>query len=714
MVVTKHFYPDCMVVIVPGFQSTQIDESQAMVFSNTQGSLREITSISVNLTVANSPGTFNITLSDTANKFILPDDPVKEIGDLYTYSKNQTKDAATDIPKVNFMGANYYEFDGYDTGENAWLNFAHASIEDEKGRYPVYFRRDLQNNIVECWAFTYSGEIIKVAPAGVEADINDFLNSIDGDVATYDVVSKENPSDKPREFTIHKSKNSDFNTKYRDIEEQGEDTKLFLKGKCRINPMDRIVIFMSKRFETGKSESTAKDNAGRELIRVFTGFVNTVQQGYSENNNTVTIQGEDVTKMMRLSVVNVNPSLDANRNVDLDRSTDDVITLYTDILKGLNPPEIVKFLTVGGEIRSAGGTYNIKRTGSYELAKTNSKEKPSTYVIDVKTKLLRLSKDSELSGIRTGKSNAILASFKDILGELFSPTKVHIINPFIHGGNIEGFRAYEKAFNSGNYQLYQNEFKVKRDVVYQIAEDTAFTFYADRDGEVWYCPPRYNNTHILTAENPEIFIIRTEDIISYGFIEDDAKVFSSVTVSTEPDWEFAGTDIGQLSPYTATFKDENIMLQYGQRIFTYSNPLINTKGTYVDNTGKQANLDMIEKNQKVLQMYAKNLLQKMMAENRTGQITITGRAELPPGYPIYIPIRNMIYYVESVDHSLSFGNRFETTLHLSYGRKPWENIPEILYLSSSDPFGAGLTNKSTGANKIDVVKKASGKPITKK
>jgi len=52
--------------------------------------------------------------------------------------------------------------------------------------------------------------------------------------------------------------------------------------------------------------------------------------------------------------------------------------------------------------------------------------------------------------------------------------------------------------------------------------------------------------------------------------------------------------------------------------------------------------------------------------------------------PVYIPMRNMMYYVETVEHSFSFGGQFSTTLHLAYGHKPWELLPEILAFSKND------------------------------
>jgi hypothetical protein len=76
--------------------------------------------------------------------------------------------------------------------------------------------------------------------------------------------------------------------------------------------------------------------------------------------------------------------------------------------------------------------------------------------------------------------------------------------------------------------------------------------------------------------------------------------------------------------------------------------------------------------------YAKSLLIRLNAARFVGTITILGRPELRMHMPIYIPTRNMIYYITGIDHNLTFGGTFTTSLQLKYGHKPWEVIPEIL------------------------------------
>jgi len=83
-------------------------------------------------------------------------------------------------------------------------------------------------------------------------------------------------------------------------------------------------------------------------------------------------------------------------------------------------------------------------------------------------------------------------------------------------------------------------------------------------------------------------------------------------------------------------------------------------------------------------LYAKSILQRILASKYQGQITIPLRVELDPGRPVFIPIRNMLYYVETVEHDIDFGGKATTTLHLSYGRKPWEMLPELITYDKQD------------------------------
>jgi hypothetical protein len=666
-----HYYPDAMVIFVRGFQQTTPKGLDYIVASNL-GEVKEISSINVTLTVKNSPGTFSLTIVDTANKFIDPDIPKNEIPVLFRSSNRKisssisTDDGTQKISSKNTSevrggsssDGNYYEFETYEK----WWDFEHGILEEVDGtgdRYPIYYIRNTAVGIFERFAFDKNGYIIKI----VKEDDTDgewtYQMVPNGSKQSYKVITPDKPKGENRDYIVWKYKNSDFINLYKDTEEQGEGEYTFNRGRCKISPMDRVVIFMSERFGEGEyTDETTK----RKLTRVFTGVVNTVQQGYSDNQSTIDVKGEDVTKYMRLSVINVNPGLPLDSNTIVDHTSDEHLSVWVDVFKGMDAPTIIKSLLLGNGDGSAQGEYSrnkITAIGLYTLGNSNL-NKDYKYDPSLNT----------FVGEKGGKGTDRVINFTAALGSLFTKNTVHIVNPFIKGSSLKGFRAYELAIKD-NWSFYQSDFKTRREIAANIAEETNFLFYANRFGEIWFHPPRYSNTHILGAKNPKVYIIDTDSIISYGFVEDDSQVYSSVYISTTP--AFGAEQSESIGVYNSSYRDDGVVLKYGQRLFTASNPLINVTVDVSYNKGKQQ-----------LQLFAKSLLQKLLAGMYQGQVTILGRVELDPGYPVYIPIRNMVYFVETVEHSFSFNGTFTTTLSLAYGRKPWEMVPEILTFSAND------------------------------
>lgn len=87
----------------------------------------------------------------------------------------------------------------------------------------------------------------------------------------------------------------------------------------------------------------------------------------------------------------------------------------------------------------------------------------------------------------------------------------------------------------------------------------------------------------------------------------------------------------------------------------------------------------------LLNMQRKNILQ--------GSITIAGNEYMQPGEVVYIESQDLLFYVEDVSHSFSFGGSYNTTLSLKYGRNPGEYIPTML-----DIVGKSLYSNRFQAN----------------
>jgi hypothetical protein len=682
-----HYYPDALVVFVKSFKGIETLTQNDLLLAS--GQAKEITSIQVTMTVGSSPSTFSITLNDVANRFSVRDHPDEEVANLRSNSEFQIQRDRDqrNLKPITDGGLSYYEFDGFKDCKYPWLTFEHGVLVDDAtgDRCVMNYRRRADGSIAERWAFDAVGRIIRFSDKYSEAFFNDPTNNgvYVGGLPVRDIDGKVTSHN----YIFYKYKNSDFLGKY----QTGVNDSLKV-GRCKIEPMDRVAVFLSERFqETENGDYKVVQTPKANLVRGFTGLVNTVQMAYADSGNTITVNGEDVTKWMKISVVPVNPSAlpkddQAGGALRFSATDDSQFNIYTNIFQSIRTPDVIRLLTLGTEglDRSARARLhafkNVKfrGIGFYSAARTKNKNNENIVYDAKKDRFVVVRNKQQVATVS-------VIDFTGMLGTLFTKSAVHVIDPT--ETKLATYLAYNKNFQLP--QTLQSEFQTRRDICYKAATDSNFNFYADRNGHIWFHPPRYSNAWILTQQNDKLYIIDDDSIISYGFVEEDTNVYSTCIVSSEPDLNknvTPGTENFNRGSYT----DEMIMHKFGTKIITMSNPFIASikQGPTSFSTANAI-------------FYAKAMLQRLLANKMQGQITLTGRAELDPGYPVYIPFRNMIYWVETVEHSLQFGGRYETTIHLSYGHKPWESIAEVITQSfdmihSTDGHIRIEREKSTG------------------
>ena len=669
MAKVTHYYPDAMVVFVKGFRDVENVSADKLLTIQT----KSIMSINLTMTVANNPSTFSLSINDVGNQFLLPDQPEQEISNLENNSDYQVRrDETTRDITSSTQPVHAYEFNGYNNGEYPWLSFEWGTLIDPstKQRFMIYYKRDINNNIVYRWAFDENGEVIRVSDSIAESTFQDPQSN-----GTTFLFHIDNSSD--RRFTLYKFKNQDFINKY-----QLDVPNPLQHGRCKIEPQDRLVIFLSKRYKEGNSGTFILNEAPKtELIRAFTGLVNTVQVSYNEGSgNTINVTGEDVTKWLHLSVVDVDPAAIMGQELDMlkySATNSDALNWYTKIFQGLTTPEVVKLMCLGTQGYEADSRSkseksvleshaSIRGVGVFSAA-SHTNVNPETVTYDPE-------KDEFIVTDSTATPNSKRISTIDIrgiLGNLFQKNSVHVVDPTkvnLQGDPskiIDTYNAYNQLFNIP--QKFQAEFHTRREICESAATDSNYNFYADRNGHIWFHPPRYYNGWILSQENDKLYIMDDDSIISWAFVEDDTNVYSACIVSSEPNLLTGTPPANGIENFNrGAYIDETIMYKYGTKILTASNPFISGLDPGISFSNNKLNF------------WAKALLQHHLANKTQGQITITGRAEIDPGYPVYIPFVNMIYWVETIEHSINFGQTFTTTLHLAYGHKPWEEITEIL------------------------------------
>ncbi len=87
--------------------------------------------------------------------------------------------------------------------------------------------------------------------------------------------------------------------------------------------------------------------------------------------------------------------------------------------------------------------------------------------------------------------------------------------------------------------------------------------------------------------------------------------------------------------------------------------------------------------------YAKMLLTRQRRNILRGEAEVVGNEFYQLGDVVYLSDLQMLFYVESVRHSFTYENGFNTTLSLGYGHAPGEYIPTPL-----DVIGKSLSNRA--------------------
>ena len=166
------------------------------------------------------------------------------------------------------------------------------------------------------------------------------------------------------------------------------------------------------------------------------------------------------------------------------------------------------------------------------------------------------------------------------------------------------------------------------------------------------------------------YVIEPQEIISEDHVEEEGDVITSVDVTTSMHMYVQG---GELK-YYGRFTNYALVQKYGFR-------------------NKQVSMPYLTSNSAAY-LFAQNILARHNADAlHTASITIVGRPEIRPGFPIYLPHKDMFYYVTDVSHNFTWGEDFSTTLTLRAGRRRLYTLP----ISGNEDFEKGI--KLTGEPK---------------
>jgi len=220
---------------------------------------------------------------------------------------------------------------------------------------------------------------------------------------------------------------------------------------------------------------------------------------------------------------------------------------------------------------------------------------------------------------------------------------------------------------------------VNEDGTFKVSAANFLSTSAFKESDMFSKLIEEDSKHILGHMSGSRFIIKDEHIIASTF-EEKPPALTNVTVTgTEPIVGEGGGNLAGVPVYTAFGVDFDMWRQYGWR-------------------GEQAfDKPFLWSAEAQCAPYAVMLLSRQRKNIVTGTITVMGNEYYQLGDVVYVTHREMLYYVDAVQHEFSYTGGLKTTLKLVYGHPPGEYIPTPL-----DIIGKNLTAKgrTQGAYRI--------------
>ena len=198
--------------------------------------------------------------------------------------------------------------------------------------------------------------------------------------------------------------------------------------------------------------------------------------------------------------------------------------------------------------------------------------------------------------------------------------------------------------NFAQVSFFESNMESKKSIAERVCQTTGYEFYQDMDGDLVFKPPMYN----MDTSGDRVYSIYREDIISISYSHNEPEA-TYITMKGSHFRNFDGAAPTGEWGVKGVYVDYALVAKYGWKGQDFDSSFYNT--------AKQA-------------YYAAAVeLDKQNKNTETCDITIPLRPELKPGYPIYVEENDCFYYVESVNHSFSYGGSCTTSLSLVCQRK---------------------------------------------
>lgn len=419
-------------------------------------------------------------------------------------------------------------------------------------------------------------------------------------------------------------------------------------GQTKILPMFEVEIFMRGRFLV---------NGEPRYYPVFWGIVSSVEDGYSDGQETLAVTCDGILRWWEITKVNATPSV---TDAQIFPSSVEP-SVWTNIFGDLGPYDIMWHLATtatGGLLTPQGfdGRYAREVALPTEVLRNIEKDMMEYWSV----RFLQASKYFRMFGHQgqalegeipterpdasRGQDLAKAVQDKRFAAGVANPPVSTTINPTSDRATktLSEYKTFGQPTDKIN--LFSAEMTSKLELATHVKNAVQFEFYQDSTGELIFKPPFYN----VDVRPFPPYVIEDIDIVSMNFTEQESEVITRVDVKGSFG-SLLQDKVDTLILPQGFYVDPELVRRFGLRAQTINmNYLLTSSQCFA---------------------YAVGEMGRLNKRRYSGQMTIMGRPELRVGFPIYIKSRDIFAYVVSISHSFTFGSSFKTTLGLEAVRK---------------------------------------------
>lgn len=416
----------------------------------------------------------------------------------------------------------------------------------------------------------------------------------------------------------------------------------YFEGNPLVTPMMEVEIF-AKGFYTIEGLP--------QFYPIFWGLVTQVSDSYSGGEHTFAIQCADILKWWEICKMNINPAF-------TETTGQGGRSIFGNVFFGMNPYDVIWTLAqqsfgdviVGtGSLTSLVNEKNQAFQSTFKAALGDIMQYWNQRFSKIRSNLLLYGTTG--TAVRGDVIQTAYQSRKPNFGKPFASQLVRQAN----GGEtaqmdydptdpeVVAFRT--QGTQAGQVNFWQTEYQTKLELATAAKEAIGFEFYMDVTGDIVFKPPFYN---LDILSNKPVSWIQDIDIIDWDFGDSEAEVVTQLQIQGSMtgniDWGLSEETV----PYTSV-TDYHLLRKYGWRSQTY-------------------NSEFLGPNPQLMFYVGLDLLDRYNSKRFSGSITIPMRPELRLGFPIYVASKDQIWYIQGIDHNLSYGSRATTTLTLTAKR----------------------------------------------